>query len=909
MIKNIRLNRLLYVALSLIIPAIIIVIALIGMHITPFGDHTLVISDANGLYINYLAYVGRMVQGLEGITYSFEKGIGSNMMDSLGWFLANPSFALFALFDVMDYPTAFTYVSTLNLSLCGLTMYLFLADLRGHGASNLIFSTTYALMGFNVANVFQANFWIGPIMLPLVLMGLARVVKGKGVLIYTVSFACALAMNFYFGFIIGVASVLVFITSIVLGEEAPSSKRRTIVTFVIATIIASLLSAVLWLPALLSLRGGRLDQTKLSDFLFIENMPTLNMAAKLFTGANTTSELVNGLPNIFVGILPVALVVLFFVSAQTSRKRKIAAGALLGVYLVSFYILAFDMIMHGGTVTNWFNYRYSFVFSFLLLYIAAEQWSKLDLATKEEIRRSAAILCIVVLVVFFKRFEFVIGGEVLLDFALLGIMAFMIGMHRKDPQKNPQRILEVVVLLLVSINLTLNYVICTENILDWGIDVPEYRESVMPVSAATEAIQATDGTFFRMESNKQRSEMAGNDPMLFGYNGVGHGGSDQRDSVRNGLSQLGVHRYSMRTFYNEGVPAATDSLLGLKYLVAEEEDLSTEKGYERLFDLLGWNVYKNPNALPIAMVANDGVTGTSLDYEDVFMNLNGAYSTIVGGNAPIFEEEPEVNYTSHSLSDPQQVTAAEAQESLARLEASSSESKASDVASNDKTELPSSLASNSSKIIRGFVEEQPTDLSSIEFSFVARHDGPVYLYNRSALADDEGSIIPVTNYLGNYRAGETVTGFIPVFSQYVSPAVLNDVAAKCKVAYANNAALTDACNAIRSRKSTISKESETHLSGSVELADNNVLLFTIPYDEGWTCLVDGKEAPIEQAFGLFMVVRADAGAHTFELRYTPPGIVVGGIAFGVGLVGLLGIVIGSRWLRLRKDSVATPKEA
>lgn len=906
--KNARYSRLLYVILSLIIPAVVIVVALIGIHITPFGDHTLVISDANALYINYIAYVGRMVRGLEGITYSFEKGLGGNMMGSLGWFLLNPSFALFALFDIMDYPSAFTLVSTLNLSLCGLTMYLFLADLRGHRVANLIFSTTYALMGFNVANVFQANFWIGPIMLPLVLMGLARLIKGKGVLLYAISFACALAMNFYFGFIIGVASVLVFVTSIILGEEAPSTKRHTIATFAIATVIASLLSAVVWLPAILSLRGGRLDQNSLADFSFNEKMPTLDMAAKLFTGANTTSELVNGLPNIFVGILPVALVALFFVSAQTSRKRKIAAGVLLGVYLVSFYIVAFDMVMHGGTETNWFNHRYSFVFSFLLLYIAADQWSRLDLVTKEEVRRSVAILCIVVLVVFFKRFEFVMGGEVLLDFALLGIMVFMVGMHRKDPHKNPQRILEAVILVLVSINLTINYVICTENILEWGIDVPEYRGLAMPVSAATEAIHASDNSFYRMESNRQRSGMAGNDPMLYGYDGVGHSGSDERDFVRNGLSQLGVHRFDMKNYYNRGVPAATDSLLGLKYIVAEE-DLSAEKGYEKLVDLLGWNVYTNPNALPIAMVANNGITGVALDYDDVFMNLNSAFSTIVGAGVPVFEEEQEVSFTSHSLSDSQQVTTAEAQEALAKLEASSSEVVTSDNVSNGVQKPSSSDSSNGLSVASGTLDEQPTDMSSIEYSFVARRDGPVYLYNRSGIADNRGSVIPAVNYLGNYHAGETVKGYIPVLAQYVSPFVLNDVAAKCKVAYANNAALADACNTIRSRKSTISKESETHLSGSVELADNDVLLFTIPYDEGWTCLVDGKEAPVEQAFGLFMAVRADAGSHTFELRYTPPGLVAGGVASGVGLVGLLGFVIGSRWLQLRKDSVATPKEA
>lgn len=879
----------LYAALSLLIPAVIIVIALIGMRITPFGDHTLVISDANGLYINYMAYVGRMARGLEGVTYSFEKGIGGNMMGSLGWFLLNPTFALFALFDIVNYPIAFTIVSTINLSLCGLTMYLFLAELRGHGASNLIFSTSYALMGFNVANVFQANFWIGPIMLPLVMLGLMRLIKGKGEVLYVVSFACALALNFYFGFIIGVASVLVFVTSLVLGEQGNTTRKRTVLTFAVATIAASLLSAVVWLPAILSLKGGRLDQNSLMDFSFKENMPILDMVAKLFTGANTTAELTDGLPNVFVGILPVALVTLFFVSARTGSRKKAAAGALLGLYLVSFYIVAFDMIMHGGTVTNWFNHRYSFVFSFLLLFIASYQWSNLHMATKEDIRHATVVLCVILLVVFSKSFEFVMGGEVLLDLALLGIMAFMIRMHYKDPQRNPMKLLEAVILVLVAINLTLNYVICTENIIVWGVDVSDYQEMAIPVSAATEAVQTYDDSFYRMESNRQRSGTPGNDPMLYGYDGVGHGGSDDRNFVRSGLSKLGVHRLDMRNYYHEGVPAATDALLGIKYIVAEE-DLAAEKGYEKLVDLMGWNVYQNPNALPIAMVSKAGIADVSIDHEDVFANLNTVFSTIAGSDAPLFEEEAEVAFTSHSLTDPQTVTTDEAQEALAKLETSSSDSEV----VNGESNSSSSSASSNTSVMSGTLEEQPTDISSIEFSFVARRDGPVYLYNRSGLTDDGGSWAPAVNYVGTYHAGDTVTGYLPVLSPYVTPDILNDVAAKFKVAHANNEALADVCSTILSRESSINKESETHLTGSFTLAENDVLLFTIPYDEGWSCLVDGQAVPVEQALGLFMMVKADAGSHTFELRYTPPGLVPGCIAAVAGLAVLIALIIRRR---------------
>ena len=61
--------------------------------ITPFGEKTLVISDANGLYINYLSYGGRFFKGLEGFTYSFEKGLGGNMLPHMTGTIINPFFS------------------------------------------------------------------------------------------------------------------------------------------------------------------------------------------------------------------------------------------------------------------------------------------------------------------------------------------------------------------------------------------------------------------------------------------------------------------------------------------------------------------------------------------------------------------------------------------------------------------------------------------------------------------------------------------------------------------------------------------------------------------------------------------------------------------------------------------------
>jgi uncharacterized membrane protein YfhO len=203
--RNISMKKLtsrpimLYLA-SFMLPFIIIVIALIGLHITPFGDNTLVISDANGLYLNYLGYVGRFVKGLESFTYSFEKGLGGNMMPHMGGTMLSPLYGLMSLFDIHDYPMAFTFIVILNFCFCGVTMYILLKDLFGHKRSNLIFSTSYALSGFMVANVFQVIFFSGCHMLPLMVLGMRKIFQGKNPLLYIIALVYAMIGSFYFGF-------------------------------------------------------------------------------------------------------------------------------------------------------------------------------------------------------------------------------------------------------------------------------------------------------------------------------------------------------------------------------------------------------------------------------------------------------------------------------------------------------------------------------------------------------------------------------------------------------------------------------------------------------------------------------------------------------------------------------------
>ena len=202
-----REHRLLYVLLSFFIPFTILMLAYIALHITPFGDHLLLVSDAKALYASDLAFIQRVLRGQEDVLYSFKSGIGMNLMGANSGLL-NPANVIVLMFDISFWPEMYTLLMAIDISACGLTMFLFLSAVYGWKGQGLIFSTVYALMGFNVAYCYHYNFILSPELLPLIALGIHQILKGKGPWLYILSLGYAIFASFYFGFMLCLASAV-----------------------------------------------------------------------------------------------------------------------------------------------------------------------------------------------------------------------------------------------------------------------------------------------------------------------------------------------------------------------------------------------------------------------------------------------------------------------------------------------------------------------------------------------------------------------------------------------------------------------------------------------------------------------------------------------------------------------------
>lgn len=86
----------------------------------------------------------------------------------------------------------------------------------------------------------------------------------------------------------------------------------------------------------------------------------------------------------------------------------------------------------------------------------------------------------------------------------------------------------------------------------------------------------------------------------------------------------------------------------------------------------------------------------------------------------------------------------------------------------------------------------------------------------------------------------------------------------------------------------------THIQGSYSAAEAETMVFTVPYDKGWSASVNDQPVPIQNWNEAFLAIDLPPGENTIELVYEPSGLKLGLILSGIGLVCAL-ILLAGPW--------------
>lgn len=832
------------------IPCISFLLALMLIDAVPFGSNSILISDACGQYMDFLSHWKTVLSGENDLFYTFSKNMGGDMLNLAAYYLLSPFNLLFLFSSTKTLPLVYTMVVALKLSLCGLTFFHASRRLYGIKASGLLFSSAYALMAYNMLYGWNAMWLDGVIILPLLVLGLHRILEGGRPWLYCLSLFYGLVTNFYIGYMLCITAVILFAGEL-FGRSCPlGSLPRHVGRFCTASLIGGLGAAPVWLPTFLSLAAER-TQTNTTQFLLARNFTVYGFLPKLLSGAASVKEMAGGTPHVFCGTLVLLLVFLFLLSPSIALRKRIAAAGILLAVFVSFYLQPLNIVWHGFSANNSFNYRYAFIFSFFLISTAQYLFRNRTLISRKAVLMSGGlILAAFVLAIGQRRgFSHDVGSAVSLAVLVVSVLVLAFRPNR--------RVCLIIVGILSFLELGINCALSWQVLVTYPemVEQTGFESFVSQTEPAVQYVKDRDSGFYRMEKNFHRTI---NDASLFSYNGLSHFSSTEPVFTKQFMRKMGFFaEYNFWAWYGDGSTAEADSLLGVKYLLSRE-DLSGKKDYSLLTEINGIKIYQNENALPAAMLCNDDIASVSMAEPNLYALHNTVWQRLTGQSGNILLPA-ESSVTTENL------TIHPSAEGYTRYE-----------------------------------KEDPAQDAWIRYEIPIAYALPVSLYftapddQRAELYID-GSLDGI--YFDEGRWNMTGAGTYAPGEALVVELRLMDNELRIQDAlfyYENAAVLSRMAASIQANAPQLTRLSGSRFEGSFTAPDNQLLVFTIPYNEGWQLQIDGVDVPCQTVMDVFLAAQISAGSHSFTLRYTPKGLYP-----GCGL-SLTALCLAGLWFCLRK---------
>ena len=231
--------------------------------IYPFGEETFLYSDMFEQYISYFNYVKDAILNGESLFSSFSFSLGQNFYGILTYFCMSPLNIIILLSSKESLPFFILFIVSLKLALSSMNMAILLKTKLKSNLSIIIFAIIYGFMTYNL--VYSTNImWLDPVyLLPVIILGLEKLEKGKP-LLYLVTLTLSICANYYISFSVCIFLVIYFIYYSLLNK---TDFKKFLLNFIKYSIISALLSAVILVPSIFNMIGGKLETTS-ADFSF-----------------------------------------------------------------------------------------------------------------------------------------------------------------------------------------------------------------------------------------------------------------------------------------------------------------------------------------------------------------------------------------------------------------------------------------------------------------------------------------------------------------------------------------------------------------------------------------------------------------------------------------------------------------
>lgn len=864
MIKTINKNsKIICYILAFIIPVIFMLIVSYALEFSPFSWRAPIVADQAAQFYDFYSYLKTVFFGDNTMLYTFSKVIGGDMAGFAFYYLGNPFVYLFAFIPNEYIPAGVLFVIILMMAFASLNFNIMINNMFGFRWSSLLFSISYAFMGYFTAYYNHIIFFYNVMLLPIIALGLYEmVVKEKKSFKYTIFLAMSIIANYYIGYMTCIFCFLFFIYLVFVNKKDYLNIKKhiyVVVTFVWQTMLSVVISAVALFTVVISLSSGQKGEEGMALNLSLARNFRITDVFTGFYSISFNGNISDGLPIIYCGTLAVIFLILYFLNKEIKIKEKIASAIFIAIFVLSFYIKFINRIWHGMAEPVGFPYRNSFFLSFFILLIAFKAFINLKQGT-----RKYHTLIVFSIFVLYSLYMLITDSEYVgtLQIILTGsfLVMYLAGIYAICYKREYMYPVTIGFFLILCFDVLLNSHHSISQYYKYSekekTTVEYYNDFYNSLNEMYQYIDADNGNdgFYRMDKTFRQTS---NDAMLIGYNGLSHFSSTESSAVLNFMKKIGFCANNMWSYYGEdGNTAFIDSFLSLKYVISQIDE--SNKPYEQIKEIDEKYIYKNPYAKTLAMGVSDHITSIDTDKYNHFTIQNEIAKGITGKSYGIYRPVEVVDL---------------------KLE-------------------------NVEKYEKTFTIIDPTKEAYIEYELNITSNDFIYMYfdapaNQNTKINVNG--LDKQDYFTTYGWSIKNLGYfnegdiVPVRITLKQDEIEID---SYEFYYESKDELKRWYEDTLSTDVNVNEVSSSHLITTVN-TNMNKILFTMPYDEGWKITVDGKKVKQKKALDCLMYVDVTNGKHVIEMKYIPRGLIEGLIVSIVGIIILITLYIIER-IRIRK---------
>lgn len=851
-----------YLLLSFFVPCILVGICWIFMGVHPFGDRQILVTDFWHQYFPFANILHGKLRNFSSLLYTWQSGLGSNFIAMMAYYAASPLNLLTIFIPDAFLRDGITFILLLKIGFAGLFTAMFLKyTFNRNDISICFFAVMYALCSYILGYSWNI-IWIDTVaLLPLVMLGAVKIVRDKKCAVYIASLALSLISNYYIGLFVCIFTVIAFFSICIF--ECRGFKQFILSGFRIlgSTIVGIGIGAVVLLPAYFALQlTNSADNAFPTDMSFYESW--FDVLANMTAFRLPTVK--EGLPNLYCGIICVVLMGMFLRSGKIRIREKVAAVLVLAFLIISCNMNYLNFIWHGFHFTNMLPYRFSFLFSFVMIVMA------------------------------YRAFELVVSGRIkLLDTVAMAVIAVIFlaitWVSEKDDAGTTAMwlsftvsIFYVVVMFLYELKFFRKNVML--GLISFGLiaemlahtfislnevgtsDYVSYPSKYDEVSKLMEDIDKDDKDLFsRTEMNTWYTL---NDPALYSYNGVSQFSSMANKNITTFLRTMGLpgSEAGNRYYYALSSPVS-NMFTGVKYIMSRDGSVLDDTTLELISSEGSARAYKNKYSLPIGFMTNSDILSyDGMMHTNPFEAQNSLFSKATGISEPLFTPI-DVTHTAHI-----------------------------------------GMSADNGVYRRGygvyvFNTDESSDSHTFKFNFVPSQDSILYAYFAADGVTDV-EILHDNSSIGSYNVtkqqgfiapiGKCSAGVKATVSADISDESVKNGSLRIYVYSLNKAVLEMGYEKLKSSCVQLDEFSDTRISGSVNVLKDGICYFSIPQDNGWSAYVDGEKTDTKTVGDAMLAVPIKSGQHKIELRYRPEGFKTGLIISILSVIIWLAVLIAEK---------------